>query len=480
MINNRNINRNKRRNKHIKLVNDSSNNNPFLYNDCLNVNFRNKNTLHSSNNTNLLYLFEDSNIIYNKNNINPKLNANIMNNSNKPSKLLTILDNNDNSIKNINYSKNDDILLKFILNQTEEEFYKYFNSPLFSGFPTDLQPIENKTPVIKEEIVVKEQIIINTAVNNLTDLIDLCDKYPLHDNIEYNINMKSLHNIKPSLIELQNMIGMNSIKENIVDQILYFVQDLHNVSPNNSDYMHAVICGPPGTGKTEVAKIMGKIFSNLGILTKNVFKKVTRDDLVAGYLGQTAIKTKDVIKECLGGVLFIDEAYALGNSEKRDSFSKECIDTLCEALSDNKKNLMCIIAGYEQELKECFFSYNPGLESRFTWKFKIDDYSSSELRLIFEKKIKDCGWGFKESMTDEWFDKNKDCFTYFGRDMETLFSKVKIAHSRRVFCLPKEEKTLISNKDLETGFKIYLEMGESQKRRDDKQRVTQLYNTLYC
>jgi hypothetical protein len=83
-------------------------------------------------------------------------------------------------------------------------------------------------------------------------------------------------------------------------------------------------------------------------------------------------------------------------------------------------------------------------------------------------------------MTDEWFDKNKDCFTYFGRDMETLFSKVKIAHSRRVFCLPKEEKTLISNKDLETGFKIYLEMGESQKRRDDKQRVTQLYNTLYC
>ena len=84
--------------------------------------------------------------------------------------------------------------------------------------------------------------------------------------------------------------------------------------------MHTVIYGPPGTGKTEIAKIIGRIFSRLGILTKGTFRKVTRADLIAGYLGQTAIKTKDVIKECLGGVLFIDEAYALGNSEKRDSF----------------------------------------------------------------------------------------------------------------------------------------------------------------
>ena len=311
-------------------------------------------------------------------------------------------------------------------------------------------------------------------------MIELCDKYPLADNIEYNINMKSLHAIKPSLIDLQNMIGMHSIKENIVDQILYFIQDLHNISPNNSDYMHAVIYGPPGTGKTEVAKIMGKIFSNLGMLKKNVFKKVTRDDLVAGYLGQTALKTKDVIKECIGGVLFIDEAYALGNKEKRDSFSKESIDTICEALSDHKKDLMCIIAGYEQELKDCFFSYNPGLESRFTWKFKIDDYNPNELRLIFEKKITDNNWSLKEDLSDEWFEKNKEFFSFFGRDMETLFSKVKIAHSRRVFCLPKEEKTKISIKDLEKGFEIYKKMGDSEKRQEEKQRVKHLYNTLYC
>ena len=106
---------------------------------------------------------------------------------------------------------------------------------------------------------------------------------------------------------------------------------------------------------------MGKIFSGLGVLKKNKFMKVTRADLIAGYLGQTALKTQDVIKDSLGGVLFIDEAYALGNMEKRDSFAKECIDTLCEGLSDNKDNLMVIIAGYEKELKECFFNYNAGL-----------------------------------------------------------------------------------------------------------------------
>ena len=120
--------------------------------------------------------------------------------------------------------------------------------------------------------------------------------------------------------------------------------------------MHTVIYGPPGTGKTEVAKIIGRLFSKLGVLKKNVFKKVTRADLIAGYLGQTAIKTKEVVNSAIGGVLFIDEAYALGNKEKRDIFAKECIDTF--AHYDNKDKLMVIIAGYEDELNKCFFEYN--------------------------------------------------------------------------------------------------------------------------
>jgi SpoVK/Ycf46/Vps4 family AAA+-type ATPase len=278
------------------------------------------------------------------------------------------------------------------------------------------------------------------------------------------------------------MIGLQNLKTNIVDQILYFAQDLHkSTSKSVGDFMHTVIYGAPGTGKTEAAKIMGKIYSKLGVLKKETFKKVTRSDLIAGYLGQTALKTQEVIKEALGGVLFIDEAYALGSSEKRDSFAKECIDTLCEALSDNKENLMVIVAGYEKELKDCFFAFNQGLDSRFTWRFKTDDYSAEDLHNIFIKKVRDIEWKIdeKSNISVEWFKKNKDYFKFYGRDIETLLSKCKIAHSKRVFCLPETEKKKLVLKDLEKGFEIYLKNDDVKGRKDENEFRKQLYNSLY-
>ena len=236
------------------------------------------------------------------------------------------------------------------------------------------------TKLLPPSKIIKEKVNIKREINNIEELLQLIDDYPIKSTIEYNINMAAIHHIKEPLIELNSMIGMHKLKENVVDQILYFIQELHKISKSNtSDFMHTVIYGPPGTGKTETAKIMGKIFSGLGVLKQNKFRKVTRADLIAGYLGQTALKTQEVIKSCLGGVLFIDEAYALGNLEKRDSFAKECIDTLCEGLSDHKDDLMVIIAGYKEELEKCFFAYNSGLTSRFTWRFKTDDYNYKEL-----------------------------------------------------------------------------------------------------
>lgn len=378
----------------------------------------------------------------------------------------------DNVITSNKLQSNDDILFRY------DNPFKY-NDYKINHLLKDSESIEKSTEEEKLKVP-KEKIDINVEINNVADLIKLCKDYPLAENVEYNIDMESLHKIKPSLEKLNNLIGMHSIKETIVEQILYFIQNLHNVSPEGGDYMHTVIYGPPGTGKTEVAKIMGVIFSNLGVLKRNVFKKVTRDDLVAGYLGQTAIKTKDVIKECLGGVLFIDEAYALGNTEKKDSFSKESIDTICEALSNHKNDLMCIIAGYKRELKDCFFSYNEGLESRFTWRFHIDDYNANDLKQIFEKKIKDAEWSLKEPLSDEWFEKNMDYFKFFGRDMESLFSKVKIAHSKRVFCKPKEDKTKLIIEDLDNGLKMYLNNDEVKNRKDKKIFDKMIRDTLYC
>ena len=315
--------------------------------------------------------------------------------------------------------------------------------------------------------------IIDKKVNNLQDLIDIIEENPIITNIEYNIDLHSLHKILPSLRKLNNMVGMEMLKENIVDQLLYYIQDLHINKNTTTDFMHTVLYGPPGTGKTEIAQIIGEIFSNLGILKKKLFRKVIRSDLIAGYLGQTALKTKDVINSCLGGVLFIDESYALGSPDKRDSYSKECLDILCEALSAHKDDLMVIIAGYEDQLQDCFFEANQGLESRFCWRFYTEKYSYEELMRIFDKKVKEIGWTIHEKYLEESnFKENVDNFTSYGRDMELLLSKVKICHSRRVFTLPSEEKTKISVEDINNGIAMFV---KHKKKQDDFQNFRSMY-----
>tara|TARA_X000000950_G_scaffold271339_1_gene352305 strand:+ start:4190 stop:5650 length:1461 start_codon:yes stop_codon:yes gene_type:complete len=382
-------------------------------------------------------------------------------------RLINHLDN-TKKYQNVNDKKKS---LHFLLEDVDRKYGKQYTKE--STIHDYWNSTNNYTPMkqlkIPPKIELKKTFVeVKADIETLEDLIKLSTKYPLDSAIEYSIDIASIHNIVKPLTELNNMIGMKNLKQSILDQIIYFIQNLHvNNSDKNSDFMHVVIYGPPGTGKTETAKLMGKIFSKMGVLKKNTFKKVTRADLIAGYLGQTAIKTKEVIKNSLGGVLFIDEAYALGNTEKRDSFAKECIDTLCEGLSDHKNNLMVIIAGYEEELNKCFFAYNQGLDSRFTWRYNTDSYDCHELNLIFSKKLKDIGWTFKEKIPDSWFEDKMDYFKYFGRDMETLLAKVKIAHGRRVFCKKKSVKKQVSLKDMNNGFKLYLNNNEVQSRKKE-------------
>ena len=309
---------------------------------------------------------------------------------------------------------------------------------------------------IDAPLVPKKKVNVGVGVSSLQSLIDIIDANPLDETIEYNVDMDALHRIKAPLISLKRLIGMENLKDRVLDQVVYYVQGLHKVG-GDGDFLHTVITGPPGTGKTEVAKIIGEIFSNLGVLEKGTFKKVTRSDLVAGFLGQTALKTSDVIADAVGGVLFIDEAYSIGSEEKKDSFAKECVDTLCEALSDKKKDLMVIVAGYEDQLETCFFSQNEGLKSRFAWKYETGDYSAEELRDIFLKKVVEAGWGIRdgEDLPVSWFEKNMESFPSFGRDIESLLSKTKISHGRRVFGLPAEERAKLTVADVDAGFALH-------------------------
>lgn len=295
-------------------------------------------------------------------------------------------------------------------------------------------------------------------INNVSDLLQVIDRCP------------SIQCIKPELEALNAMIGMQSVKNTVVNQILYYAQNMHMGS---EDYKHTVIMGPPGTGKTEIAKLLGSIFSKIGdtfgkIGSGNkdpIFKKAVRADLIAGYVGQTAIKTKALIEKCMGGVLFIDEAYSFGD----DTFSKECVDTLCESLSAHRDNLTVIIAGYEDKLQTQFFALNPGLESRFTWRYTVDAYTADELHDIFMLKVKQQGWTAEPCRA--WFSGagsgGKKVFTGYGRDMESLLFKVKVAHSRRFFS-ERGTKKHITLADMNAGYKMFLEHKESKSNEVQK------------
>jgi Holliday junction resolvasome RuvABC ATP-dependent DNA helicase subunit len=314
---------------------------------------------------------------------------------------------------------------------------------------------------------------IDCSVKTFKDILDIINNNQYRDDTEYNIDLKALVNIKDELLLLDSMIGITKFKDAILNQLLYFIQNLH--AGKDPDFKNTILCGPPGTGKTEIATILGKMYSKLGVLKNNVFKKVTRSDLIAGYLGQTAIKTKKIITECLGGCLFIDEAYSLANSDREDSYSKECLDTLCESMSEHKEDLMVIIAGYEEELYETFFRMNKGLESRFIWRFKLDDYSSDELMQIFLKKVKDNEWDFEsnDESLNKWFESKKATFKHFGRDMELLFSYTKITHGRRIYGKSVDIRKKINLEDLNSGYEVFL------SNTKNKQEKTQIPYGLY-
>ena len=328
------------------------------------------------------------------------------------------------------------------------------------------------------------------SINDITDLIKLGKTYHCKKNkVYYGINLRILSNLVPPLSQLEGLVGMKSVKQNLVNQIVFFLQGFNQKDrcgdcvdcnyglpcPKNlsNDMLHTVITGPPGVGKTELGKILGKVYKAMGVLSRGHVKVVSRSDLVGKYLGHTAAKTQAVIDECSGGVMFIDEAYALGNSEGRDSFSKECIDTINQNLTE-RRDFLCIIAGYKDALDNCFFNYNEGLRRRFTFRYDIEAYSPSELKDIFKLKVNKEGWSSEyevkegdspenvmrkhelEQKVTSFFDQNMESFPHYGGDVETFFFNCKIVHGKRVMFLKPEDKKVLTEEDIEMGFNEYI------------------------
>ena len=213
------------------------------------------------------------------------------------------------------------------------------------------------------------------------------------------------------------------------------------------------------THNTTVAKIIGSIYKNIGILSKKEgsFTIAGRSDLVGEYLGSTAVKTSKLLNSCLGGVLFIDEIYSLGPGNKdKDSFSKEAVDTICGFLSEHKNDFCCIVAGYEKEVINCFLSINPGLERRFPWVHKIEDYNCSDLTDIFIKMVDNIHWDLDIEKKDItiFFENNKELFKSSGGDIETFISKIKMVHSKRIFNQDKNLKFKINIEDINNALAI--------------------------
>ena len=292
----------------------------------------------------------------------------------------------------------------------------------------------------------------------LTDLVELgeCFHCKLQKNF-FTISLERLAKLNEPLHKLKTMIGMKIIKESFAEQIVYFLLDLE---PNPTEILHTILEGGPGVGKSLIVDILAEIYLKMGYLTKNIVKKVKLNDLKGKYVGHTVAMTQKAIDDAIGGVLIIDEAYSLGSAGKLDVFSKELIDTLNRNLTENAGKFVCIVAGYGDQLEKCFFAHNPGLRSRFRFRFIIDSYSSDELAAIFNLKVKNDKWDFHPDFNFNeqliFFKNHYKNFKYYGRDIETLLYHTKVAHSNRIFFQPEDVIKKLTMNDIKMGFQRFI------------------------
>lgn len=222
--------------------------------------------------------------------------------------------------------------------------------------------------------------------------------YIMDTNAHFSSQSDDTRTLSELLNDLDQLIGLESVKSKVHDLIAYQkVQMLRKQQGLHSQKgtLHMAFTGNPGTGKTTVARIVGRIYKQIGLLSKGQFIEVSRTDLIAGYQGQTALKVKKVIEQAKGGVLFIDEAYSITENDHSDSYGRECLTELTKALEDYRDDLVVIVAGYTEPM-EHFFASNPGLKSRFNTFIEFPDYSAEELYRMLEKRCEETDYLLSE------------------------------------------------------------------------------------
>ena len=249
--------------------------------------------------------------------------------------------------------------------------------------------------------------------------------------------------------ELNQLVGLKTVKEEIFRLVdLLRVQRMRSEVglQNKGTSRHMVFYGNPGTGKTTVARLLADIYRELGLLPTGQLVEVDRSGLVGGYVGQTAIKTSEVIDQAMGGVLFIDEAYTLTANKGQNDFGQEAVDTILKAMEDYRDQMIVIVAGYTELMKE-FLETNPGLKSRFNYFIEFPDYTPEELVAILELQCKKNEYTLSEEakekavriFTERCANKPENFAN--AREVRNFMEKAMLNHAGRVTKLPKKART---------------------------------------